>query len=156
MNVRILLVALATLIALPASAQNSPDIVEIAAGNDNFETLVAAVTAAGLVETLQGDGPFTVFAPTDDAFALVGADAIQNLLLPENRAQLTAILTYHVVAGRFSAAELAQVSEVTTVNGQTLSIGSSINDSGLVATDIEASNGIIHVIDAVLMPSTSH
>lgn len=152
MHVRILLLALAALIALPASAQNAPDIVDIAASNDDFETLVAAVTVAGLVETLQGDGPFTVFAPNDAAFGLIDADAVQALLQPENRDQLTAILTYHVVPGRFTAAELAQVDEVRTVNGQTLMIGSRINEAGLLATDIEASNGIIHVIDSVLMP----
>ncbi|GAB5534524.1 MAG: fasciclin domain-containing protein [Rubricoccaceae bacterium] len=152
MHVRILLVALAALIALPASAQNQPDIVDIAAGSDDFETLVAAVTAADLVETLQSDGPFTVFAPNDAAFGLIDSDAIEALLRPENRDQLTAILTYHVVAGRFTAAELAQVDEVRTVNGQTLEIGTRINDAGLLATDIEASNGIIHVIDRVLMP----
>ncbi|MEO0559940.1 MAG: fasciclin domain-containing protein, partial [Bacteroidota bacterium] len=88
MHLRILLVALAALIALPASAQNSPDIVDIAAGSDDFETLVAAVTAAGLVETLQGDGPFTVFAPNDAAFGLIDSDAIEALLRPENRDQL--------------------------------------------------------------------
>lgn len=152
MHVRLLLVALAALLTLPAQAQHSPDIVEIAAGNDDFQTLVAAVQAAGLVETLQGDGPFTVFAPTDDAFALVGEDALETLLRPENRDQLTAILTYHVVPGRFSAAELAQVDQVRTVNGQTLEIGNRINDARLVSTDIEASNGIVHVIDRVLMP----
>ena len=150
MSLRTLLFALAALLAVPASAQ--PDIVGVAAGNDDFETLVAAVQAAGLVETLQGEGPFTVFAPTDDAFALVDEDALQSLLRPENRDRLTAILTYHVVPGRFSAAELAQIDEVRTVNGQTLQIGRRVNDARLVTTDIEASNGVVHVIDRVLMP----
>ena len=143
-------------LALPlaASAQHRPDIVEIASGNDDFETLVAAVQAAGLVETLQGEGPFTVFAPTDDAFARLGDDTVQTLLRPENRDRLTAILTYHVVPGRFSSEELGAIDELATANGQTLSIGDRVNDSRLVATDIEASNGIVHVIDRVLMPET--
>lgn len=136
---------------LAVSAQNQ-NIVEIAAGNENFSTLVAAVQAAGLVETLQGDGPFTVFAPTNAAFALLGADTIQSLLLPENRAKLVSILTYHVVSGRVLAADVGSLNEATTVNGEKLSIGFRINDADLVATDIMASNGVIHVIDRVLMP----
>ncbi|MEM1116107.1 MAG: fasciclin domain-containing protein [Bacteroidota bacterium] len=153
MRIRTLLLALLAF-PLAASAQHTPDIVEIAAGSDDFETLVAAVSAAGLVETLQGDGPFTVFAPKDAAFARLGDDTIESLLRPENRDQLTAILTYHVVPGRFSSAELGAIDELTTVNGQTLRIGNRINRSRLVATDIEASNGIVHVIDRVLMPET--
>ncbi len=136
---------------LAASAQQQ-DVVEIAASNDNFETLVAAVQAAGLVETLQGDGPFTIFAPTDDAFARLGDDAIAGLLRPENRDQLTAILTYHVVPGRYTAAQVGGLDELGTVNGQSLSLGIRIDDAALTATDIQASNGIIHVIDRVLMP----
>ena len=154
MSFRLLLLALVACLALPASAQHRPDIVEIASGSDDFETLVAAVTAADLVETLQGEGPFTVFAPNDAAFAKIDEGTLQSLLRPENRDRLTAILTYHVVPGRFSSAELGAIDELTTVNGQTLRIGTRINRSRLVATDIEASNGIVHVIDAVLMPET--
>jgi uncharacterized surface protein with fasciclin (FAS1) repeats len=153
MTLRALPILLALLAApLAATAQSTPDIVEIAASNSDFETLVAAVTAAGLVETLQGPGPFTVFAPTDAAFARLGEDAIATLLRPENRAQLVAILTYHVVPGRVLAASVGGVNELTTVNGEKLSIGFRINDADLVATDILASNGVIHVIDRVLMP----
>ena len=148
----LLLPLLGLLLAAPVRAQHSPDIVGVAAGNDDFSTLVAAVQAAGLVETLQGDGPFTVFAPTDAAFARLGDDAIQRLLRPENRAQLTAILTYHVVPGRFTAADIGRRDALTTVNGEELSLGLRIDDAALVATDIDASNGIVHVVDRVLMP----
>ena len=124
----------------------------MAAGNSDFETLVAAVQAAGLVETLKGAGPFTVFAPTNAAFAALGAGTVQDLLRPENRARLTAILTYHVVPGRYSAARLSRLDALTTVNGAQLSLGIRVDDARLVATDVAASNGIIHVIDRVLMP----
>lgn len=150
MRLRTLLLALVAL-PLAASAQHQ-DIVEIAAGNDNFETLVAAVQEAGLVETLQGDGPFTVFAPTDDAFALLGDDAIARLLRPENRDQLVAILTYHVVPGRFTARDIGRLDDLTTVNGEALSLGVRVDNAQLLTTDIMASNGVIHVIDRVLMP----
>ena len=136
----------------PAFADMSKDIVDTAAASEDFETLVAAVQAAGLVETLQGDGPFTVFAPTDAAFARLPDGTVETLLRPENRDQLTAILTYHVVPGRFSSEELGAIDELATVNGETLAIGDRVNDSRLVATDIAASNGIVHVIDRVLMP----
>jgi len=148
------LLPLLVLLSLPlaASAQNHSDIVQVASSNSDFETLVAAVQAAGLVETLQGDGPFTVFAPTDAAFARLGSDTIETLLQPENRAQLTAILTYHVVPGRYAAADIADLDELETVNGQSLSLGVRVDDAALVATDVTASNGIIHAIDRVLMP----
>ena len=158
MPLRLLLLAA---LALPLAAATLPadapaprhdDIVDIAASSSDFETLVAAVQAAGLVDVLKGDGPFTVFAPTDDAFALLGDDAIQRLLRPENRDQLTAILTYHVVPGRVTARDVGRTDELTTVNGEKLSVGIRIDDAQLVATDIEASNGIIHAIDRVLMP----
>jgi uncharacterized surface protein with fasciclin (FAS1) repeats len=144
---------LLALLALPlsASAQHD-DIVDIAAGNDNFSTLVAAVQAAGLVDVLKGDGPFTVFAPTNAAFALLGDDAIERLLRPENRPQLVAILTYHVVPGRFTARDIGRLDDLETVNGESLSLGVRVDDAQLVSTDIRASNGIIHVIDRVLMP----
>ena len=134
-----------------AQAQHQ-DIIDIASGNDDFSTLVAAVQAAGLVETLQGDGPFTVFAPTDAAFARLGDDVIERLLRPENRDQLTAILTYHVVPGRFTARDISSRDALETVNGQSLSLGVRVDGAELVATDIRASNGIVHVIDRVLMP----
>lgn len=153
MRLRALLSALLVLpLFFAATPRPHNDIVDIAAANDDFETLVAAVQAAGLVETLKGDGPFTVFAPTDDAFARLGDDAIRQLLRPENRDQLTAILTYHVVPGEFTSSDVGRVNELETVNGQSLSVGSRIDNAQLLATDIEASNGVIHVIDRVLMP----
>ena len=148
------LLPLLVLVALPlaASAQHRGDIVQVASSTDGFETLVAAVQAAGLVETLQVDGPFTVFAPTDDAFARLGDDAVQRLLRPENRAQLTATLTDHVVPGRFTAGNVGDLDELETANGQALSLGVRVDDAELVATDVRASNGIIHAIDRVLRP----
>lgn len=135
------------------------DIVTVAATAGDFSTLVAAVKAAGLVETLQGDGPFTVFAPTDEAFAKLPAGTIDNLLLPENKARLVAILTYHVVAGEVLAADVVGLSSAATVEGQSLSIsvsdaGVRVNDANVTATDVMASNGVIHVIDSVLIPSS--
>ena len=132
-------------------------IVDVAASNADFETLVAAVKAAGLVETLSGEGPFTVFAPTDDAFAKLPAGTLENLLKPENKDQLVAILTYHVVAGKVTAADVVKLDTATTVNGAaadgTVS-GSTvkIDEATVTATDIKASNGIIHVIDTVILP----
>ncbi len=133
-------------------AQSPPDLVGLAASTESLSTLVAAVRAAGLVETLQGDGPFTVFAPTNDAFAALGEATLRSLLRPQNRDRLRAILTYHVVPGRFTAAAIGRVDELETANGESLSIGIRINDARLVATDIDASNGIVHVIDRVLLP----
>ena len=150
MRLRSLLLALLAL-PLAASAQHD-DIADIAAANDDFSTLVAAVLAADLVDVLKSDGPFTVFAPTNAAFARLGDDAIERLLRPENRAQLTAILTYHVVPGRFAADRISALDELETVNGESLSLGVRVDDAELVATDIRASNGIVHVIDRVLMP----
>lgn len=135
--------------------QNSHDtIVDVAAGADQFSTLVAAVKAAGLVDTLNGDGPFTVFAPTNDAFAALPAGTVESLLEPENRDQLVAILTYHVVPGRIEASDLLGAQQAETVNGQVVPIGLRVGNANVIATDIEASNGIIHVIDAVLIPET--
>ena len=131
------------------------DIVDTAAGNEDFETLVAAVTAAGLVETLKGEGPFTVFAPTDEAFAALG-DTVDTLLMEENRDDLTAILTYHVVPGKVMAGDLTDDAMVATVQGQEVTIdldnGPMVNGANIVTTDIEATNGVIHVIDAVILP----
>ena len=135
------------------------DIVTVAATAGDFNTLVAAVKAAGLVETLQGDGPFTVFAPTDEAFAKLPAGTVDSLLLPENKAKLVAILTYHVVAGKVLAADVVGLSSAATVEGQSLSIsvsdaGVRVDDANVTATDVMASNGVIHVIDSVLIPSS--
>jgi uncharacterized surface protein with fasciclin (FAS1) repeats len=134
------------------------DIVDTAVAAGSFGTLVAAVQAAGLEETLRGAGPFTVFAPTDAAFAALPAGTLDSLLLPENRAQLTSILTYHVVSGRVMAADAAGLSEAPTVNGASAPIapgasgGLTIGGANIVTTDIECSNGVIHVIDAVILP----
>lgn len=149
----------ATGLAACATPQDSkPDIVDTAIAAGSFTTLVAAVQAAGLVETLKSPGPFTVFAPTDDAFAKLPAGTVETLLKPENRRKLTDILTYHVVAGRVPAEKLIGLrGRVKTVQGGNLHIdgrnGVKINNSNVVTPDIEASNGIIHVIDTVLLPS---
>jgi uncharacterized surface protein with fasciclin (FAS1) repeats len=139
-----------------AAAEAPGDIVAVASSNPDFETLVAAVAAAGLVETLQGPGPFTVFAPTDDAFAALPAGVLDKLLLPENKDVLVQILTYHVVSGKVMAADVA-AGDVPSVEGSTIAItvdgGVMLNGSAnVVATDVAASNGVIHVIDAVILP----
>ncbi|MEM7745842.1 MAG: fasciclin domain-containing protein [Pseudomonadota bacterium] len=134
------------------------DIVDTAIAADDFNTLVAAVQAAGLVETLKGPGPFTVFAPTDDAFAALPAGTVDALLKPENRDQLVAILTYHVVPGKVMSADLAgKKLSPATVQGSTVDIdatggGVTVDGANVVATDVDASNGVIHVIDAVILP----
>ena len=136
-------------------AEEATDIVAIASGNEDFSTLVAAVAAAGLVETLQGEGPFTVFAPTNDAFAALPAGLVDKLLLPENKDLLVKILTYHVVSGAVMAADVT-AGDVPTVEGQNITIttdmGVKVNGATVTATDIIASNGVIHVIDAVILP----
>lgn len=136
---------------------NTQTIVDIAAADGRFTTLVAAVKAAGLVETLQSEGPFTVFAPTDDAFAALPEGTVESLLLPENREQLVSILTYHVVAGKVMAADVVELTEAETVQGQNVSIRVEdgnvyVDDAQVIITDIEASNGVIHVIDQVILP----
>ena len=132
------------------------DIVDTAVSAGNFNTLVAAVKAADLVETLKGAGPFTVFAPTDDAFAALPAGTVDDLLKPENKAKLAAILTYHVVSGKVMSTDLSDGMEPATVNGETVTIhtegGVKVNDATVATADIEADNGVIHVIDTVLMP----
>ena len=138
-------------------ADDGDDIVDIAASNDDFSTLVAAVQAAGLVETLKGDGPFTVFAPTNDAFAALPAGTVESLLLPENKDQLVSILTYHVVPGAVTSDQLTgQRLNVATVQGSTVHIdgtdGVTVDEATVVAADIEATNGVIHVIDSVILP----
>lgn len=127
-------------------------IVQIAAADGRFDTLVAAVKAAGLAETLSGDGPFTLFAPTDAAFDALPAGTVESLLRPENRDQLTSILTYHVIAGRIEAGDLLAAGSAKTASGERLPLGLSIGGAAIVQTDIKAENGIIHVIDAVLLP----
>ncbi len=133
------------------------DIVDTAVAAGSFKTLAAALTAADLVDTLKGKGPFTVFAPTDEAFSKLPAGTVENLLKPENKAKLVSILTYHVVAGSVMAADVVKLKEATTVQGGKVSImlhGADVmvNDANVVKTDIQASNGVIHVIDKVLMP----
>lgn len=135
----------------------SQDIVSLAVGNENLSTLVAAVKAAGLVETLQGDGPFTVFAPTNDAFAALPAGTLESLLKPENKDKLTSILTYHVVASKVMSGDLSDGQKAKTVEGNEISVSlgnnvAMINDAKVVAADVSASNGVVHVIDKVILP----
>lgn len=132
------------------------DIVDTAVKAGSFNTLAAALKAAGLVDTLKGKGPFTVFAPTDDAFAKLPAGTVESLLKPENKAKLTAILTYHVVAGDVKAADVVKLKSAKTVEGRSVSIdaadGVKVNDAKVVKADVECGNGVIHVIDTVLIP----
>ncbi len=133
------------------------DIVDVAVENGSFTTLVAAVQAAGLVDTLKGKGPFTVFAPTDEAFAKLPDGTVEMLLKPENKDKLTAVLTYHVLAGKVMAADAMKVNKATTVQGQDLTISAEmgnvmINNAKVIGADVKASNGVIHVIDTVLLP----
>ena len=133
------------------------DIVDTAVAAGQFNTLAAALEAAGLVDTLKSDGPFTVFAPTDAAFAALPAGTVENLMRPENRDQLVAVLTYHVVPGEYPAASVVGMRSAATVNGQNLEIGASgdavtVGGARVVTADVEASNGLIHVIDKVLIP----
>ena len=145
------------LAAACAPMDQEQDIVDIAAGNEDFSTLVAAVQAAGLVDTLKSDGPFTVFAPTNDAFAALPEGTVETLLLPENNDQLVAILTYHVVPGAVTSDQLAgQRLSVTTVQGSDVHVdgtdGVMVDNATVTAADIMASNGVIHVIDSVILP----
>ncbi|MCT8328495.1 fasciclin domain-containing protein [Albidovulum sediminis] len=144
-----------TLSALPAVAQ-SADIVDTAVAAGDFTTLAAALEAAGLVETLKGEGPFTVFAPTDAAFAALPAGTVEDLLKPENKDQLTAVLTYHVVAGKVMSGDLSDGMKAATVNGAEVTIttegGAKVNGANITSADIAATNGVIHVIDAVILP----
>lgn len=155
--------ALLLVLAVPAQAQDgepSADIVETAMQADGFETLVAALKAADLVEALKGDGPFTVFAPTDEAFAALPEGTLDTLLKPENKDQLTAILTYHVVAAEAPASAVVGMDQAETLQGSAVQISvndgtvtlSGSNTATVTQTDIMTSNGVIHVIDTVLMP----
>jgi uncharacterized surface protein with fasciclin (FAS1) repeats len=139
------------------AAVETKDIVDTAASAGSFKTLVAAVQAAGLVETLKGKGPFTVFAPTDEAFAKLPAGTVESLLKPENKSQLVAVLTYHVVPGKVTAADVVKLQEAKTVQGSSAKItvvdgGVKVDNANVVKTDIGCSNGVIHVIDAVILP----
>jgi len=145
-----------TLGSAPAFAA-SKDIVDTAVAAGQFKTLAAALGAAGLVSTLKGPGPFTVFAPTDAAFAKLPQGTVATLLKPENKAALTSILTYHVVSGKVMASDVVKLTKATTVNGADVAIMVSngsvmVNNATVTTTDIVASNGVIHVIDTVLMP----
>jgi uncharacterized surface protein with fasciclin (FAS1) repeats len=142
---------------LTPSAAPAQDIVDTAVAAGSFKTLAAALQAADLVDTLKGDGPFTVFAPTDAAFAKLPAGTVETLLKPENKAKLQRILTYHVVAGKVLAADVVKMKSAKTVSGDTIAIatrngGVTVDNAKVAKTDIAASNGVIHVIDTVLMP----
>jgi len=159
---RILSLTIAVLSLSPLAIHNAKaapseeTVVAIAAGNPDFSTLVAAVKAAGLVETLNGTGPFTIFAPTNEAFAKLPAGTVEGLLKPENKAKLAAVLTYHVVAGKVLAADV-KPGVVKTVQGGDLVVKAdygkvTVNGANVVKTDIVGKNGVIHVIDSVLLP----
>ncbi len=153
-------VALALPLLMTAGQATAADIVDTAVAAGSFKTLVAAVQAAGLVDTLKGPGPFTVFAPTDQAFAKLPAGTLDMLLKPENKAKLAAILTYHVVSGKVMAADVVKVKSAKSVEGGTIKVtvkGGTVMLNGtskVVKTDIGADNGVIHVIDTVIMPPT--
>ena len=139
------------------SSISQKDVVGTAAAAGDFTTLVTAIKAAGLVETLKGEGPFTVFAPTDEAFAKLPSGTLENLLKPESKQQLSSILTYHVVPGKVMASDVVNLSQAKTVNGQSLTIKTSdgavmVNNAKVTKTDIDCSNGVIHVIDTVVLP----
>jgi uncharacterized surface protein with fasciclin (FAS1) repeats len=143
--------------AYEAKAKASADIVDTAVAAGSFTTLATALKAAGLVETLKGPGPFTVFAPTDEAFAKLPAGTLESLLKPENKAKLAGILTYHVVSGKVMAADVVKLTSAKTVNGQSVKIAVDggkvkVDGANVIKTDVGASNGVIHVIDAVLLP----
>ncbi len=140
-----------------AGSMGKKDIVDTAVAAGDFKTLAAALQAAGLVDTLKGTGPFTVFAPTDEAFAKLPAGTVDDLLKPENRDKLVAILTYHVVAGDVMAKDVIKLHEAKTVNGKEVKIRVSggkvmVDNANVIKTDIKCSNGVIHVIDSVILP----
>ena len=149
--------ALAVLLApAPARAQEK-DVVDTAVAAGSFNTLAKALQAAGLVDTLKGKGPFTVFAPTDAAFAKLPAGTLEDLLKPENKKKLQAILTYHVVPGKVTAADVTKLDSAKTVNGQEVKISTSggtvmVDNAKVAKADVMASNGVIHVIDSVILP----
>ena len=166
-SIRTLTAVLALTVAAPAFAENpmvggaamyeNKNIVENAVNSADHTTLVAAVKAAGLVDTLSGAGPFTVFAPTNEAFAKLPAGTVENLLKPENKDQLVKVLTYHVISGKVMAADVVKLTSAKTVEGADVAIDASggkvmINDAQVVQADVAASNGVIHVIDKVILP----
>ncbi len=164
-NLKVVLLGAAAALALALSLAtyskpnpaSSKDIVDTAVSAGSFKTLTTALQAADLVDTLKGKGPFTVFAPTDDAFAKLPAGTLEDLLKPENKSKLTAILTYHVVPGKVTAAEVTKMNSAKTVNGQSLTISTNggtvmVDNAKVVKTDILCSNGVIHVIDSVVLP----
>lgn len=139
--------------------EKSKNIVQIAAGNPDFSTLVAALKAADLVTVLEGDGPFTVFAPTNDAFAKLPEGTVEDLLKPENKDQLVAVLTYHVVAGKVTAKDAMKLSSAESVQGSDIKISTKdgavmVDNAQVIDADIDASNGVIHVIDSVILPAS--
>jgi transforming growth factor-beta-induced protein len=150
------LAALALPLFLSLGGLRAADIVDTAVSAGSFNTLVAAVKAAGLVGALKGPGPLTVFAPTDEAFAKLPAGTVENLLKPENKAKLQAVLTYHVVKGKVMAADAAKLTSAPTLQGSAIAIkadkGVKINNANVVKADIVTDNGVIHVIDAVILP----
>jgi uncharacterized surface protein with fasciclin (FAS1) repeats len=153
----VLLIVGISSVAFAGSHGGKKDVVDTAVAAGSFSTLVTAVKAAGLVETLKGEGPFTVFAPTDDAFAKLPEGTVDDLLKPENIDKLKGILTYHVVPGKVMAADAVKLTAAPTVNGKKFSISQKdgavyVDDAKVIKTDIEASNGVIHVIDTVIMP----
>ena len=159
MKIAYLLLAFSILLSVTSNAlaAEKKDIVDTAVAAGNFKTLAAALQAAGLVDTLKGPGPFTVFAPTDEAFAKLPAGTVDDLLKPENKDKLAAILTYHVVPGKVMAADVMKLNSAKTVNGKSVSISDRngavmVDNARVVQTDIAASNGVIHVIDAVILP----
>jgi uncharacterized surface protein with fasciclin (FAS1) repeats len=159
MNAKVSAYAIAAML-VAASPAAAADIVETAVSNGSFKTLAAALQAAGLVETLKGKGPYTVFAPTDEAFKKLPAGTVENLLKPENKTQLQKVLTYHVVVGNVSSGDLeGKTTNAKTVEGSTVRIDASgnavkVNDAVVTQPDVSASNGVIHVIDRVIMPNS--
>jgi uncharacterized surface protein with fasciclin (FAS1) repeats len=157
---KVLFVTVATLGFSTLRAAAPADIVDTAVAAGSFKTLVAAVQAAGLVDALKGEGPLTVFAPTDEAFAALPSGTVEELLKPENKAKLAAILTYHVVAGKVTAADVVKLKSATTLQGQDVKIAVKdgkvmINNATVVKADIMTSTGVIHVIDTVILPPSN-
>lgn len=148
--------ALAFVFLMAAAPANddvtNKDIVDVAVEAGSFNTLAAALQAGDLISTLKGDGPFTVFAPTDEAFAKLPAGTVEDLLKPENKDKLVAILTYHVVSGEVKSGDLLSTASAQTVNGESVALGLRVGNANVIQADIPASNGVIHVIDTVLLP----
>ncbi|MBO6931461.1 MAG: fasciclin domain-containing protein [Roseibium sp.] len=154
-----LVFALMLILPVSVAKASEKDIVDTAVGAGSFNTLVAAVQEAGLVDTLKGDGPFTVFAPTDEDFAKLPAGTVENLLKPENKDQLVAILTYHVVPGKVMSSDIAgKKADVASVQGGEIAVdatdGVKVDNAKVIAADVEATNGVIHVIDTVILPKS--